>query len=504
MASAEPTSVRPGAVTIRDRRELPFFQVRLTAVRSIRDEVSGARRLRTIGFYALLCQLANEQRHTGQHRRLQSTYDSLAARAGIAKRNVKLMLDFLQHAGVVRYERHTDPQRGATSSTLHLLAQDGPWTAITVDMADRLAEKRAGGHLLRELGLIIVLLEFCVSQRDSRDGLSAEVTRSEIARQAGLTVDRIDQCNRLLQHAGVLSITRRRPANGGRNLASLYTIHEAPIRTNQGRETEPPAPHNGTIRAAEQNWQGRELELTDPANGTDRAAERNRQGGNSALQQDETRPSYAHAGSRIEETPIENPPGRTEDQRHGGEASLDPQDDLCRAFVEAWAPVLGDAPARTYKSRRSEWQAAAAELLDRHPFHRIARGFEQMLVDEVVGSRALTIPAFAKVADQLIARHHARQQQARGTWRERQTHGGIGWEHAKQLLERAIQRHGRDRRREALAELAAHDPTLVAFVEHMRWSTLCEQPIQFVERRYAELWAEIVTQARPGRQEPAI
>jgi hypothetical protein len=86
-------------ITIRDRRELPFFQVQLRAVQAIRNETTGPRRLRAIGFYALLCQLANEQRHTGEHRRVRVTYDELSARGQMSKRSVKLLLDVLGAAG---------------------------------------------------------------------------------------------------------------------------------------------------------------------------------------------------------------------------------------------------------------------------------------------------------------------------------------------------------------------------------------------------------------------
>ena len=275
MSAGDPRLIAPRPVTIRDRRELPFFQVRLKAVQAIRTELNGPRRLRTIGFYGLLCQLANEQRHTGEHRRLQFTYDLLANRGGIARRNVKVMLDYLQHAGVARYERLTDAERGATVSILHLLVHNGSWTPISVAMADRLATPRPGGHQLRELGLLIILLEFCAAQRESQDGVTAEVTRGEIADQAGLTVDRVDQCNHHLQDAGVLTITRRRSSNGGRHLASLYTIHEAPAAMEQGRELEPAVPRNETPRAVDENWQGRERELAVPAMGTGRAAEGN-------------------------------------------------------------------------------------------------------------------------------------------------------------------------------------------------------------------------------------
>jgi hypothetical protein len=369
-------------------------------------------------------------------------------------------------------------------------------------MADRLAAARPGGHYLRELGLVIVLLECCVSQRDTRDGLSAEVSRAEIAHQAGLTTDRVDQCNRLLEVAGVLSITRRRPASGGRNLTSVYTIHEAPAPVSQGQETEPPGPQTGTGRAAERNSQGRKLELAAPTTGTARAANGNPQGGISAPQRDEARPSYARAGRYVEETPIENPPNTNQSNGHGGGGDAEPGHQLCLTFLKTWAPVLGDAPARAYEANRREWLAAAQRLLDRHTPERLQRGLEQMLVDEVVGSRALTLPAFEKVADQLIARQHARQHAPRRP-HERPTISGATWEQAKQLLERAIQRYGRDQRNQALAELAAHDPRLVDFVERVRWNTLCEEPIRFVERRYAELWSEITADAERQRKDPA-
>ncbi len=124
-----------------------------------------------------------------------------------------------------------------------------------------------------------------------------------------------------------------------------------------------------------------------------------------------------------------------------------------------------------------------------------------MLADEVIGSRALTLPAFEKVVDQLIARHTPGRGRAGPGAAHPSTPDGLDWSAARQQLERAVQRHGRDQRDQALAELAACDPQLVEFVERVRWSTLCEQPMQFAERRYAELWSEIAS--RHQREETA-
>ena len=141
-------------------------------------------------------------------------------------------------------------------------------------MADRLAQRRDRGHLLRDLGLVVVLLEFCGRQRDQHGGLRAEVARADIAARTGLTIDSIDDCNRILEHAGVLQINRRRAASGGRNLASMYTVIEA--ANSQGRESVLAGRQNGTGRAENGYSQGGRI-------GTRRAGERYRQGGERVL-----------------------------------------------------------------------------------------------------------------------------------------------------------------------------------------------------------------------------
>ncbi len=91
-------------VTIADRRQLPFFMVYTRAVEAIRYVTAGPRRVRTIGFYGLLCQLANEQRNIGQQRRVRYSYDLLAGRGGVSKGNIAKMLTCLERAGVLRRE----------------------------------------------------------------------------------------------------------------------------------------------------------------------------------------------------------------------------------------------------------------------------------------------------------------------------------------------------------------------------------------------------------------
>lgn len=136
-------------VTIADRRELPFFMVYTRAVEAIREHIAGPRRVRTIGFYGLLCQLANEQRNIGQQRRVRYSYDLLAGRGGVSKGNIAKMLTCLKQAGVLRRETQPDPGRGGSISIAHLLIHEHSFIAVTVPMADRLAAPRDGGRAMR-------------------------------------------------------------------------------------------------------------------------------------------------------------------------------------------------------------------------------------------------------------------------------------------------------------------------------------------------------------------
>jgi hypothetical protein len=495
-------SSSPAHVGIRDRRELPFFQVRLRAVQAIRRETGGPRRLRAIGFYALLCQLANEQRHTGEHRVIRATYDTLAARGQMSKRSIKLLLDALGRSEVVRYERVSDRSTGAIVSLLHLVILDEPWIALTVAMADHLATPRAGGHLLRDLGLVVVLLEFCAEQRAEHGGLAAEVMRGDIAARCGLTVDRVDDCNHALERAGLLHIERRRAANGGRHLASVYTVCEVPIADAQGGVLKPPTRQNGTGRAEDGYRQSGAPVPAARQDGTDRAEGRYRAGGDSATPRTLAPPSSTRAGDGVEETAIEHTPhslcsaGSHEEGRGEGGS---PAERLCEALLDAWVPALGASPRHDYDAHRPQWLTAAQALLARHPRDRLDGALAYMVTDEILSSQALTMTGFAKVADQLIVRAYARQQR---TAARRPLTGADGrsWEHARPAIERAIQRHGREGRAAALRELAEHDELLVEFVERVRWSTLCERPLQFAERRYADIWSEL-TQATQPREE---
>ena len=477
------------SVAVRDRRHLPFFQIHLRALRAIRKQAAGPRRLRAIGFYGLLCQLANEQRHVGDHQRVQASYDILCDRARIGRSTLKTLLDILVGTGAVKIQRTADRGTGAVTTLLHLPVQKPPWTAMTVVMAERLAEARSDGYPLRDLGAMITLLELCAEQRGDRGGLQAEVVRGELAERAGLSIDTLDRCNSALEAAGVLQIERRRTGPGGRHLPSVYTIVEPTIGV-----------------AAEQDRGGRIPGPGWPQSRTGLPAKQNSRSHGAAMVGPETRPSNARAGSLEVEEQLENLTPQTPQPRPAGTPARDegeqgsPAQRLCERLCATWEPVLGDGPIRAFGRERQAWVDAAGSLLERHPADRLAQALRYAPYDTVLSSRAVSMPGFAAIADDLIVRANARRLQQTDN---RRTSGqsGLGWSDARVALERAIRRHGRDNSHAARTELIAHNPLFTAFLAQVRWTELCEQELRYVERRYAEIWAGLQPDHVTIRQE---
>ncbi len=66
-----------------------------------------------------------------------------------------------------------------------------------------------------------------------------------------------------------------------------------------------------------------------------------------------------------------------------------------------------------------------------------------------------------------------------------------------------MQRHGRDNRAAAISELSARSELLATFIDRVRWSSLCEQPMRYSDRRYAQLWGELLHDAGTRSREAA-
>jgi hypothetical protein len=209
----------------------------------------------------------------------------------------------------------------------------------------------------------------------------------------------------------------------------------------------------------------------------------------------ETRPSNARAGSLEVEEQLENLTPQTPLSRPGGAARGEgepgsPAEQLCERLCATWEPLLGDGPFRAYGRQRQAWLDAASSLLDRHPADRLDQALGYAPHDTVLSSRAISMPGFAAIADDLIVRANARRLHQTAS-RQTSGPGAAGWSDARAALARAIRRHGRDNSRAARTELIAHNPRFAAFLEQVRWTELCQDELRYVERRYAQIWAEL-------------
>jgi hypothetical protein len=186
------------------------------------------------------------------------------------------------------------------------------------------------------------------------------------------------------------------------------------------------------------------------------------------------------------------------------------RDSVIEAFIDAWKPALGSSPAIRYRSDTRRWHEAADRLLERLEPDRIAAGFTQMVGDPYIGGKATTLPDFDRIAEELIAKRFATA--------DRDRHGAafppageprspdesaLSWPAVKDHLARAIQRHGRDHRAAALAELGAIHPTLERFVLTARWTALCEHPLHYSDRQYRDLWSELTERNTDHRERTA-
>ncbi|MGH2895562.1 MAG: hypothetical protein ACRDPM_20165 [Solirubrobacteraceae bacterium] len=159
--------------------------------------------------------------------------------------------------------------------------------------------------------------------------------------------------------------------------------------------------------------------------------------------------------------------------------------------MAAWRPALGEVADDAYAEDRERWHETAQRLLRKHPPARLQQAIAYMTTDDILGSQALTMPGFAKVVNQLLARSYAREQRTRSAPAIPGSGDALSWQQAKALIERAVTRHGRDGRARALTDLSSHGSLLVRFVEQVRWAVLCEQPMRYAERQYAALWAQL-------------
>ena len=527
------------SIAIRDRRDLPFFMVRVKALQDIRNNISGPRRARAIGLYVLLCQIANEQRAEGEHERLVATWDELARRGALSKRMIKILSATLNVAGAARFETRVDPLRGSLPSLIHLGAQEGPWIGLTMATAQELADNSRAA-LLPGLGLLASLLELCAEQRALLGGLRAETTRANVAKRVGCSTDTLDAWVKLLEAAEVLNVTRRRGIDGG-HLPNLWEIiepdsairrpgerHEK-IGGDESRRNgitgtlDSEAPRKETVLAVERNYPhggpelpGPKLETaladdgTHPGGATELPGPRikacpaedgNWPPGKSATPGSESRPLNAGAGSSVETQTIEerqNPQTPKPSSRiaDGGEGGAPDEVGLCVELVRVLAGTRGPAPGRRYEADVGVWHASARRVLADHPVGKVLEAIAYLPFDQIVGTKVRGMPDLERHIEDLRHRAHAGRGGAGGR-------AGVGvgvgealaWPEAKAVLMRAVQRHGLGAKQAALAELGERDPLLRRFALQVGWGALCQSPIERQDYAYRTSWDDLSRQA---------
>lgn len=519
------------SITVRDRRTLPFFMVRLRALQEIRNSISGPRRARALGLYTLLCQMANEQRDVGEQLRVTATYRELTGRGGVSAKTLKVLLLALRAANAARHEIRVDPLQGSMPSLLHLPTQDGPWVGVTVSMAARLAAQTAI-PVLPALGLLAVLLEFCDEQREAHGGQLAETTRANVALRVGCGVDTLDTWAKALQDAGVLTITRRR-GHGGANLPNIWEITEASqqpaigdaeAHADQGPQTDTtmaesgphppgvgdtPGPrHDITMAEAEQHPPG-VTATPGPTDGDALADSEQHPGGKSATAVSDERPINGRGGDQAEGLTPENsfPPTPTGADRMGEAHSVEIEE-LCEYLAASLSRRATPAILRRpggWAVAGDTWRTHAAIVLADIDLARARRAVDYLEGDTVLGSQIRTMQALAKRLDEILLRVAATDQRNGAASRSpaRANGGAPPWAQAQQRIQDAIRRHGAGGSAAARRALADVHPAYAVFVDSVGWTSLCRDDPQRRQWDWQQAWKQACDTASDSTEEAA-
>jgi len=503
------------AVTVRDRRTLPFFMVRLEPLQEIRNNISGPRRARALGMYALLCQMANEQRAKGEQRRVIATYKQLTARGGLSPNSLKVILRALENAGAAHYQVRIDPLRGSMPSLIELPRQDGAWFAISVHMADHLGRQTAI-RLLPALGLLVVLLEFCDEQRESHGGMVAETTRTQIARRLGCSTDSLDAWAKALQGAGVLTVTRRQ-GEGGANLPNLWEIcevanagvqqddasatnpngdgAEADDDQQAGRRAELPAPTADIGLAENQKHPPGEPDAPTPRAGDCLAAAEKCHTGEAATPASDQRPFNARRRNQPEGPTTENsvPPTPAISSDSVGEGGMDQEAiDLCRALLAVLEATRGSGPTRRYGEDSARWHAAAHRVLAEHPVDKVLDAIAYLERDHIIGTKVRSMPDLEHHIEDLRHRAHAASRQHVAP--EQSSAGDAPpWALALGQIKVAIRSHGAGGAAAARTQLDAKHSAYGRFIDAVGWSSLCHDNSSYSEYDWKRAWEQACT-----------
>ena len=191
-------------------------------------------------------------------------------------------------------------------------------------------------------------------------------------------------------------------------------------------------PQNGTDRAANEYWQGRGPVPAGPQNGNRRAEHEYWPVGNSATPGTGLAALYRACGRAGSRKKRRNPFPLALSRQRGGEGiGQAARDELCETLLSAWEPALGDSPRRGYDADPSGWLDGRRRAARRAtPGRGYSTRWTTWSATRSSAPRALTMPGFAKVADQLIARDHARQQRVSASG-PRAAGGGLGWAEAR-------------------------------------------------------------------------
>ena len=381
------------------------------ALEAIHEHSEGTARGKALGLYVVLCDLANEQRHVGQHQRIEATYDDLIERlrtpkkrGSIGRSSLRELLTVLDDAAVAHYTVQIDPRIGRIPSVIEIPEQRGRHIQVTIKSIRSLATQPI--DLLPALGLIATLLALC----DDQGAPQAEASRKHITGQLGWRSPRtLDALVTALESAGLLKVTQQQDERG-RSRPRLWDVIEpdesfdtaAATFSEPGTDSGLWGGGGGTVRGSAENDGDAKPGLSSSGTGTVGVRPQEPQGADITSFGPAAARPYARVGDvqeKDKKTPKPPSPSGPEAPVGGEQRTEDLKEQLCEDLLATLQPRNGDGPRRAYEQRRNQWLRAAGEVLSRYSIEQAHVAMAYMLTDYVKGSAGVSMPGFANVVE---------------------------------------------------------------------------------------------------------
>ena len=494
------------AFAVLDARE-GFYMVRIAAIEALRTKLAGAPLASALGAAVMLarqCRRGGGSPESGEQC-CELRIEELQGLLRLSRNPTRRVCENLSGAGAVRWESARYEGSLRKPGRFTFLGPEHPFAWVEAAACAAIMA-HCESMPLRTLAIYLTFVEQAGRQRDQFPDAPrrmARMTFADLERLSG--VSERSARDHIARLEAIELLAREAQPEHELKTATVWRLLDC-VATTDGQVAEGEAkrdPRTGDKRErapASADSRTGENEVLGQAIGDPRTSGAGSKDPRELGQGSANRDSRVRAIETLRETEDQTPSSVVASTNVAGvgDGRMDAER-LCQLFLEEFLH-LGSRPARHFERDRAAWLTAAGEVLDDFGWAACAAAIAYVPGDWVLVSSATTMPAFAKVAEKVVARAHAVArsgiQAASGTPEE------LSWAAAWSRLRRAASVHGTAAKNPAVSELAAEEPRFGAFIEQVRWRTICEAG-PTGQAGWKQLWESLASKNPTDTEEAA-